>query len=235
MAKVLPRYKAIKAYLVEAIRGREFAPGEQIPAELALAERFGVSRMTANKAINELVAEGYLVRHQGMGTFVAEIRAESPLLQIRNIADEIRERQHVHNAELHRLEAVEVDAELAIRLGMTVGETAFHSLIVHRENGVPIQLEDRYVNAAIAPDYLEQDFRRQTPNQFLSARFPLSQVEHIVEAVAADPKLTELLAIAPNEPCLQVNRRTWSDNRLISCARLIHPGSRYRLAARTQD
>lgn len=233
MARVQPRYKAIKAFLVEGIRDRTFLPDQQVPTEMALAERFGVSRMTANKAIVELVAEGYLVRHQGLGTFVAEVRGESPLLEIRNIADEIRDRHHIHSSELHRLEAVAVDAEVALRLGLKVGEPAFHSLIVHRENGVPIQLEDRYVNAAIAPDYLHQDFSAQTPSQYLSERFPLSEMEHIVEAVAPEGAIRALLEIGAAEPCLQVNRRTWSDGRLVSCARLIHPGSRYRLSSRT--
>jgi GntR family histidine utilization transcriptional repressor len=113
-------------------------------------------------------------------------------------------------------------------------QLAFHSLIVHRENGLPIQLEDRFVNAAIVPDYLEQDFSAQTPTQYLSERFPLSEVEHIVEAVSADPQIQRLLEIEADEPCLQVNRRTWSNGKLISCARLIHPGSRYRLGARSQ-
>jgi GntR family histidine utilization transcriptional repressor len=233
MAKVIPRYKAIKAYLVEGIKSREFLPDQQVPTEMALAQRFAVSRMTANKAIQELVAEGCLVRHQGLGTFVAEIRPQSPLLEIRNIADEIRARHHIHSSELHRLEAVEVDAEIGLRLGLKPGKQAFHSLMVHRENGVPIQLEDRYVNAAIAPDYIKQDFSVHTPSQYLSERFPLSEMEHIVEAVVADARMRRLLEIDAGEPCLQVNRRTWSGGQLISCARLIHPGSRYRLGSRS--
>ncbi len=233
MAKVIPRYKAIKVYLEEGIRSRQFLPDQQVPTEMALAERFEVSRMTANKAIQELVADGVLVRHQGLGTFVAEVRAQSSLLEIRNIADEIGDRHHVHSSELHRLEAVEVDATTGFRLGLKEGMPAFHSLIVHRENGVPIQLEDRYVNAAIAPDYISQDFNRQTPSQYLSERFPLSEVEHIVEAIGSDSQIQQLLEIDASEPCLQVNRRTWSQGRLISCARLIHPGSRYRLSSRS--
>ncbi|MEH6650916.1 MAG: histidine utilization repressor [Motiliproteus sp.] len=233
MAKVIPRYKAIKAFLEEGVRTRQFLPDQQVPTEMALAQRFGVSRMTANKAIQELVAEGVLVRHQGLGTFVAEVCAQSSLLEIRNIADEIGDRHHVHSSELHRLEAVEVDAAIGLRLGIKAGMAAFHSLIVHRENGVPIQLEDRYVNAAIGPDYLEQDFSLQTPSQYLSERFPLSEVEHIIEAIASDAQVQRFLEIDANEPCLQVNRRTWSKGRLISCARLIHPGSRYQLSSRS--
>ncbi|RDE22884.1 histidine utilization repressor [Motiliproteus coralliicola] len=232
MPRVQPRYKAIRSYLEEAIRNREFVADQQIPTEMALAERFGVSRMTANKAIAELVAEGYLVRHQGLGTFVAEVRAESPLLEIRNIADEIRDRRHVHSSELHRLEAVAVDAPTALRLGVREGQQAFHSLIVHRENGIPIQLEERFVRPEIAPDYLQQRFEDKTPSQYLSELYPLSEMEHIVEAILPDTETSKLLEIDTTEPCLRVDRRTWSDQKLVSCARLIHPGSRYRLSSR---
>jgi GntR family histidine utilization transcriptional repressor len=232
-SKVKPNYQRIKEFIYRGIKERTFPNGSRIPAEIALAKRFEVSRMTANRAIRELVNEGILVRHQGLGTFVAEIQAESPLLEIRNIADEVRSRQHVYSNELCLLQKEQATAEVAARLGVATGSRVFHSLILHKENGVPIQVEDRYVDATIAPGYLDQDFSRMTPNQYLSELFPLSEIEHIVEAVLPDRKTHELLRVDRHEPCLLVNRRTWSDGRLISYARLVHPGSRYRLSSRS--
>jgi len=229
-----PRYQVIKDFICQAIRDRNYAAKERIPAEEELAKQFGVSRMTANRAIKELVAAGMLVRHQGLGTFVADLQAESPLLEIRNIADEVRERHHVYSNLLYRLEKVRADAALAGRLGIAAGAEAFHSLIVHLENGRPIQLEDRYVNAASVPEYGAQDFVMLTPNQYLSRLFPLSELEHIIEAVLPDSLEQELLNIPAGTPCLLVNRRTWSSGRLISCARLVHPGHMYRLSSRVR-
>ncbi len=231
--RIQPRYRQIKDAICQAIRDRTYAAGSRIPAEYDLAKQFGVSRMTANRAIRELVSAGMLVRHQGLGTFVTNVQAESPLLEIRNIAEEVRERHHVYSNELCRLDAVEADATLAGRLGIAQGERAFHSLIVHKENGRPIQLEDRYVNAGIAPGYLDQDFTVRTPNEYLSELFPLSEIEHVIEAIHAAAQEEELLQIAAGTPCLLVNRRTWSVGRLISCARLIHPGHLYRLSSRS--
>ena len=232
-AGVRPRYQVIKNYLCEAIRNRTYAAEDRIPGEEELARQFSVSRMTANRAIRELVDAGMLVRHPGLGTFVTAIQAESPVLEIRNIADEIRERHHVYSNELFRLEAVRADETLAGRLGLAVGEQAFHSLIVHKENGRPIQLEDRYVNAVLVPEYLRQDFSALTPNRYLSALFPLSELEHIIEAIRPGSLEQELLNTTPDTPCLLVNRRTWSSGQLISCARLVHPGNLYRLSSRS--
>lgn len=228
-----PRYQVIKDFICQAIKDRIYPAGACIPPENELAKKFAVSRMTANRAIKELVATGLLVRHQGLGTFVTNIEAESPLLEVRNIADEIRERHHVYSNELCRCDEVRADEILAGRLGIVVGERTFHSLIVHKENGRPIQLEDRYVNAAIVPDYKKQDFTSTTPNRYLSELFPLSEIEHIVEAVLPDQLEQDLLKISADSPCLLVNRRTWSSGRLISCARLVHPGNLYRLSSRS--
>jgi GntR family histidine utilization transcriptional repressor len=61
---------------------------------------------------------------------------------------------------------------------------------------------------------------------------PLSEGEHLVEAVLAQDWECRHLAIEPGDPCLLVRRRTWSDGRLVSFARLLYPGSRYRLGGR---
>ncbi len=228
-----PRYQVIKDFIYQAIRDRTYPAGACIPPENELAKQFSVSRMTANRAIKELVADGLLVRRQGLGTFVTRIQAESPLLEVRNIADEIRGRHHIYSNDLSLLDRVRVDDNLAGRLGIRVGDHAFHSLIVHKENGRPIQLEDRYVNATLVPDYPQQDFCQTTPNRYLSDLFPLSEIEHIVEAVLPNKQEQELLKISPTTPCLLVNRRTWSEGQLISCARLVHPGNLYRLSSRS--
>jgi GntR family histidine utilization transcriptional repressor len=123
-------------------------------------------------------------------------------------------------------------SERALALDMREGQRVFHSLIVHYENGIPVQIEDRYVNALIAPDYLSQDFTRQTPYAYLSQVAPLTEGEHVVEAILAEPEECRLLQIEPGEPCLLIRRRTWSGRQPVTAARLIHPGSRHRLEGR---
>ncbi len=68
-----PPYKIIKEYLLENIKNGKYRPGDKIESENKLAEIFGVSRLTARKAVGELVQEGYFVRVQGMGTFVSHL------------------------------------------------------------------------------------------------------------------------------------------------------------------
>ena len=229
MTSPTPRYKAIEDFLLERIHGGAYPVNHQIPPEEQLARDFAVSRMTANKAIQNLVQKGYLVRQAGLGTFVTDRKAESPLHEVMNIASEVRGRGHAYSNAVVRCEAIAADDEVALRLGLRLGAEVFHSILVHLQDGLPIQLEDRFVHAELAPAYLDQDFRAITPNAYLSGIAPISRAEQFVEAVLPQPWECRLLAIAKSEPCLQVRRRTWSGDRLVTSVRLLYPGSRYSL------
>ena len=109
------------------------------------------------------------------------------------------------------------------------GAPVFHTLIVHHENGVPLQCEDRYVNPACAPDYLSVDFTRTTPTHYLLEVAPLWEAQYSIEASAPTAEEARLLGIGRDEPCLVVVRRTVSRGVPITIARLVHPGSRYQI------
>lgn len=74
-----------------------------IPSENQLVNELGMSRMTINRALRELTSEGYLERTSGVGTFIAERKPHSNLLQIANIADEIISRGHRYHCEVLEL------------------------------------------------------------------------------------------------------------------------------------
>lgn len=225
-----PAYQQIKDYVLAAIHAGEWREGDQIPSENELVRRFGVARMTVNRAIRELAAEGVLTRSQGAGTFVAATKYQSTLIEIKSIADEIRARGHIHSAEVLKLQAVKADAALAAEMAVALGSKLFHSLILHYENGVPIQLEDRWVNPALAPDYLGQDYTCSTPNEYLMRAAPLARVEYRIEASRPDRTARAKLAMARDEPCLVLHRRTFSAGQVASMVRLYHPAGRYQFS-----
>ncbi|TDR73604.1 histidine utilization repressor [Paludibacterium purpuratum] len=224
-----PRYQQIKQDLLDRIAAGEWAVGEAIPPEQTLARDFGVARMTVNRALQDLTQAGVLVRRRGSGTYVAPPRIHTSLLQIRNIADEIAERGHHHDSALLRLETVPATADQALLFGIEAGDPLFRSVIVHRENEVPIQVEDRLVNPAVAPHYLEQDFKSQTPSAYLSMVAPLIGAHYTVEARLPGREIALHLAIGTREPCLVVHRTTRTEDRIASLAVLWHPGQLYQL------
>ncbi|MBX5192753.1 histidine utilization repressor [Rhizobium sp. NZLR3b] len=228
-----PLYAGVKQVILDRIHSGEWPPKYRVPSENELVVELGVSKMTANRALRELANEGELVRIQGVGSFVAERKGYSALFEVRNIAEEIAERGHVHEASVIVLAQETASPEIADALELAIGAAVFHSLIVHSENGVPVQIEDRFVHPEAAPEYLDQDFATLTPNAYLTAAAPLSGSEHVVEAAMPQAWECKLLTIMKTEPCLTIRRRTWSAKQVVSTARLVYPGHRYRLEARS--
>lgn len=228
--RAVPRYRQLKDAIIARISAGDLKPRDRVPSENELVEAHGVSRMTANRALRELNDEGYVERVAGRGTFVADLRAASHLLEVRNIADEIAHRGHRHRARLLDLGPTRAQGELARRLCIEPGTGLFHAVLVHAENDQPVQLEDRHVVADFAPGFLEQDFSTLTPSAYLSAIAPLQEADQVVRAAMPDEKVRRRLEMPAGEPCLVVTRRTWAHGRPVSLARLSHPGTRFELA-----
>ena len=231
-AVVKPRYQQLKDMIIERISTGELKPLERVPSENELVETMNVSRMTANRALRELNDEGYVERIAGRGTFVADLRARSHALEVHNIADEIAQRGHVHSSKVLRASRQRARGELARALYVDQGTEVFHLLLVHFENNVPVQVEDRHVLASFAPGCLEQDFTRTTPSAYLTGISPLAEAEQIVRARNPNAAVRRHLRMDDNEPCLEILRRTWSVDRPVTLARLHHPGHRFELSGK---
>jgi GntR family transcriptional regulator, histidine utilization repressor len=220
-------YAQVKHYLKGRLAAGDWPPGVLMPSEAELVARFGVSRMTVNRALRELQGEGLIDRVQGVGTFAAQLHKVSSTLTLRDLHDEIAERGHRHEAKVIAQEEVAATDGLAGQLGLPPGAPVFHTLIVHLENGVPLQCEDRYVNPASAPGYLAQDFSQTTPTHYLFEATALWRAQYAIEAGRPTKDEARLLGVAPTEPCLIIVRRTFSVDSAITIARLVHPGTRY--------
>ena len=222
-------YTRVKQHLKDGLASGRWPPGALMPSEADLVAEFGVSRMTAGRALRELQAEGLVGRTQGVGTFAAPLHKVSSTLTIHDLHEEINARGHRHEARVHLQRAEPAAAALAAQLGLAVGGTVFHTLIVHLENGVPLQCEDRYVNPAAAPAYLQADFTQTTPTHVLFETTALWRAQYSIEAARATQQEARLLGVAEDTACLIVVRRTFSREAPITIARLVHPGTRYAL------
>ncbi|WP_087725210.1 histidine utilization repressor [Pandoraea sp. PE-S2T-3] len=225
-------YQQVRNYIEGKIAAKEWVPGDRVPSEQELVELFGISRMTVNRALRELAKEGRVERVAGVGTFVAEPRPQSTLLHIANIAEEIRRRGHRYQCHVISVESVPATPEIAGAMGLPTGQLIAHSICVHLENEVPVQLEDRYVNQFMAPDFVNQTFTNETPAAFLLRAVPVDEIEHIVDATLPTKKQASLLQMEPTQPCLVLFRRTWTKGKVVTMVRCYHPANRYVLGSR---
>jgi GntR family histidine utilization transcriptional repressor len=233
MTSAAPAYQQIKAYVLNAIADGTWKSGEPISSEKQLAGQFAVARMTISRALWELSLEGVLNRVKGVGTFVAVPRCQSTRLEIRNIEDEIEQRGNRCFAKVLSLgfsdDAIALEED-CLRLRASKANT-FHSRIVYYENALPVQYEDRFVHSDLFPDYLKQDFTRETPNQYMSRVRPVENTDCRVLTRKPTDAIRRQLKMATDEPCLLVWCRNWIGSDVASCAMLWHPASRFRLTS----
>lgn len=230
-----PLYERVERFILGKIQSGEWATSFRLPSEPEFSRALGISRMTINRAMRELARRNVIDRIPGVGTFVAAKKPAAALVEIQNIADDIRARGEVHTSRVVKLETTTAPTEVS--LGMRTAEKAklFRALIVHSANGVPVQLEDRYVLPSFAPHFLKQDYTAMTTTAYLYSVSPPTESDHLIEAVRGEDGWCELLAVEPGEPCLVVTRRTWVGDVITNYMRFIHPGSRYSLSGRSRS
>ena len=229
-----PAYEQVKGWIRQHIASGAWKPGDVVPSEATLMEQFAISRMTANRALRELATEGLVTRVQGSGTRVAQLHRISSQLVIRDIHEEVAERGHVHGTRVLKVAQEKAGAEVADSLALRKGGRVFHTVLVHLENGVPIQYEDRYVNPQAAPAYLETDFTRTSPTLHLLQHAPLTEASYTIEACLPTAEEARALEIRTSEPCLVMMRRTVSGAKVASVARQLYPGTRYSFSGQFQ-
>ena len=234
LGKPRPLYEQVKRDIAARVAAGDWGAGARLPSEHELTAHFGVSRMTVHRALRELSAEGVVSRIQGVGTFAAERRPRQEFLRIHDIAEDITARGHTHRMRLIALEAVRATPTQAIGFDLRPGAKIFHSTVLHFEDDVPVQLEDRFVSPKFAPAYLDADFSRETTARYLLRLGPATEIEHTAYAATPVVAVRALLELGPGDDaaCLVLLRRTWSNFIPATQSEFIYPGSRYSLGSR---
>lgn len=232
-----PAYLTIKNSILANIHSGTWQEGSAIPAEISLAETFGVSRMTVNRALKELEAERILERRQGSGTYVAQQKYNNAHIEIRNIAKDIREHYSTYHAEVVSKDTLDVQALRQPNnhwLGMmffdgnpSSDDQLYQVCIVHYGDDLPIQYEERWVNAGVIPDFINQDFNVINTSDYLISHVPLEYGDYQIQAKLPPEHVRQALQMNSQEPALLHVRHTKSQGLPVTFANMWHPGSRF--------
>ena len=227
-----PLYQQIKNTIKSKIRNGNWNAGQKLPSENELVDALGVSRMTINRALRELTQDGLINRVHGIGSFIADAPRHASLIELKDIAIEIEQSGKYHSSRVLSLSREKAGAEIAQQMQVEVGKALYFLNTIHSQDDIPIQLESRYVNPELMPDFLKQDFNRATSTSYLLKQFRPDEMEHIVRAVMPDEQAREMLLIDDSEPCLQLSRRTWKKDQVVTYVTMTYTSSRYDLGAR---
>lgn len=204
-----PLYQQIKALITQSLQSGEWKPGELIPSEVELANRFKVSQGTVRKAIDELAAENLVMRRQGKGTFVAthhEARAEFRFLRL---MPDVGTAHLAHN-KIIEVKRLRVPAEIARLLEMKSGDPVIFIKRVQSFDAAPTILEEIWL-----PGALFKGLTAERLNEYKGPMYGLFETEfgtrmiratEKIRAVDADIEVAELLAVTSGTPLLSVER-----------------------------
>ncbi|SNR75609.1 UTRA domain-containing protein [Puniceibacterium sediminis] len=229
----ISQHDKITAEIRELIVSGRWLPGHQLPVETDLAQLYGVSRMTMNKALTRLAREGFLIRRKKRGTFVAQPRAQSAVMEIADIEAEVGSMgQDYRFVLLSRKVIAMSEFEAAdVGCGAVRGQSALRVEGLHSADGQPFCHETRLVNPDQAPGVLEQDFSATPPGTWLLRQVPWSEASHRIRALNADADIAASLALNDGDACLEIVRRTRTAEGWVTWARLVYPGDSHQLHA----
>ena len=205
-----PLYLQIRALLMQSLDAGEWKPGEAIPSEIELADRYQVSQGTVRKAMDAMAAENIVVRRQGKGTFVAtHTEEQSSLFRFLRIRrdDGVDEYPKSRLVDVRRAKA---SAEAARLLQLREGAPVIILRRLLEYEGKPVLLDDITLPATLFKGLTKAryDAYRGSTYGFFETQFGVRMVRanERIKAIAADAASAALLAVPPHSPLLAVER-----------------------------
>ncbi len=228
--KPIALHERIRAEIEAAILGGQLRPGDRIPKETELMAEYGCARMTVNKALSALAGNGMLERRKRAGSFVAQPRTQSMVLDVPDLAAAIAARGQSYRWDLTSRKISAPARAEAEALGVRAKVLSVTG--VHFSEGLPLAFEERMINLALVPDIAEADLSQTPPGSWLIAHVPWTEAENRISATAAPVAVARALGIARGAPCLMLERRTWRGTDTVTRVRQHFVADRYELVAR---
>lgn len=193
----------IKEDLLHSIKSNKYKKGDKIPTELELCDTYNVSRTTVRTALNQLTLEGYLVRFQGKGTFVADEKVRQTLTHtVKKYSDQIAVQGKIAKIQLIDLNVIPADDLLRHSLDVSVHDPIQRIERIRKANGEPTQYEIAYIPWKVAPGinkkHAEYSLYASLKEEF---NVHIAKTTEHVEITLADEQICKFLKCEEGLPC----------------------------------
>ena len=225
------RYQRVQESLAQEIRRDGRAPGSLLPPERALAEHFGVSRVTLRRALAELERQGLVTRAASRGWTVAASPIGEPPNALMSFSEmaAVRGLTAASRVVERQVRAASMDEAESLRLAP--GAPLFELERLRSMDAMPILLDRSRIPLAIAPELDDVDFSKESLYAVLEQRYGIrpARAHFSIEAVAASGRDAKLLGVEAGAPLLRCDQVTEDDGgRLIELCQMHYRGDRYR-------
>jgi GntR family transcriptional regulator len=224
-------YQQMYDILRELLKAGEFTEGAQFLTERQIAERFQVSRPTANKVLAGMVSEGLLEFRKGVGTFVRPPRLNYDIQTLISFTQKVKEAAKTPGTrvlEFERMKASAMDAEVAARLQVDRNLELFVITRLRLADGVPVILERRWVPTNIFPGLTRQDLR----GSFYAVcrekyGLTIAESDQTIRAVKLMRQDAKLLEVRSGSPALLVSAVGFSGQNATWWEKTLYRGDAY--------
>ena len=201
-------YAEIEETLATEIAQGEYRPGDQLPTEDALLQRFQVSRITVRRAIQNLVGRGLLEIRRGLGTFVLSPRIEAEITKLTGFVEDMNAAGRKASARVVSQGVVPASTRVAERLQLTKGTKVMQIKRVRLANDMPISFDETYLPLPLGKQIVDNDLRLHPIFTLLEEEFgvPLIEADYELEAVIATRAVADALQVRVGSPIFQIER-----------------------------
>lgn len=214
--RVLPHHRRIYEHLLYQIQHGGLNPGDTVPTERELQERFGVSRVPVRQALARLEAEGLIRRTPGRGTEVLHPRV-GPMVRLSGFAHFYNRMADQISSRILAVETVPAEAEVADHLGLPPGAPVLQVQRLRLVQGSPTAyMVNHFVPTEMRSRFLDAHGPADPLHEFILPMLPRAEVDvqEDLQAVLADPAVAAMLLLPAGAPVLAVTRRGWDRERV---------------------
>ncbi|MEU1275363.1 GntR family transcriptional regulator [Streptomyces sp. NPDC005799] len=225
----LPKYTQLRGILLEML-ATELEVDDPIPSERELQERFGLSRMTVRKTVDQLVADGALYRVAGRGTFVSSTKANVQL-RLSSFSEDMIARGMRPTQRTLRLEEMPAPAYLAHHLQIPEGDPMYLLERIRCADGRAVCVERSHMPARLLPGLIEK-WEDRSLYGLLAQHYSLrpNWSEQQINATSADQDAATALEVAPGSPLLTIRQRAHHQEQVVEYCITSYRPDRYELS-----
>src|ERR1700747_3112442 len=205
-------YSRVETVLANEITDGDLKVGDQLPTEDSLIARFGVSRITVRRAIQNLVSRGLVEIRRGKGTFVAAPKISQDLKELSGFVEDMHALGRKPTARVIGKEIVAANATVARQLALTRGERVARIRRVRLADGVPLSFDATYLPLDIGKKIITNNLKVEPIFSLLERKYdvPLIEAEYKLEAVAAEAEVAAALRVKQGSPIFRIERTSYS-------------------------
>lgn len=230
----VPIYYQLYKYFKKQISDGVLKPGDTLPTEMEIADKFGISRMTVRRAIAELANGGMVYTQKGKGTFVARPKLDNVVFNLNNFYDEIRQKGLNPHTKILEAKIVKADRLLAKRMEVELNTRCLFFRFVITADGEPLAYEAKYTIYSKQRPTLETELKDPSLSKLAAVHSdsePASSKKVLMVSTAMNEE-PEILGIPPGSPVFLMLQTIYdADNKIIAWGKSIFRGDHYKLVS----